>query len=152
MPTVLKRVMIIISVIVAPIAVFAGGFSALEYVARCEQHSTVEARSITSKLRELLRKNGSFSIHEIVDRPPIFYCFAAHKADFADLQAFASRINYKIPHHKFYCGAFSYKPRIILFFDGSVLDAQVPTDLPIVADESAVACFKDPSARYGGKL
>jgi len=40
-------------------------------------------------------------------------------------------------------GALIYKPRLLLFFENSALDANVPLGLRDLADESDGACFID---------
>lgn len=131
----------VLGVIATMAILFWAPVAFLDRLDRCDQQSGGESQRISKKVRALLAKKGAFSVQEVINNPPLFYCLAAHRADFAGLATFAQNKNYTLPAHKYNCGFWSYEGRLLLFFQESVLEAQVPLNL--LPDESAVMCFED---------
>jgi hypothetical protein len=148
MSSIAKTISLIFGGLLLLVLAFEGTWSILAFVDRCHQHSSAESRSITSKVQKLIRANGASSVREATNRKPIFYCLTGNRADFDPVEAFASQINYRLPEHNFFCGALTYKARLLLFFENSVLDAKVPLGLRDLADESDAACFIDSTKEH----
>ena len=122
--------------------------SVLAHLDRCPQHSTAQSRSITQVVAESLRSKGYFTIREISDRKPLFYCLAGTKADFSELRAMAKKIGYQVPEHEFFCGFWSWRARLLLIYENHILDAQIPD---LVGDGSEMPCFQDTGKRIGAE-
>ena len=79
--------------------------SVLAHLDRCPQHSTAQSRSITQVVAESLRSKGYFTIREISDRKPLFYCLAGTKADFSELRAMQRRSAIRFPSMSSFVGS-----------------------------------------------
>ena len=115
------------------------------YIDQCPQ--SVESRLIAIKIDERIRLGGAFSVQDVTAKTPVFYCFAGPKSDRSDIDAFAKSINYRLPSFEFYCGFWSWHARLLLFYEGSVVDVPVSLSFMKYPDSSEAPCFSDASMK-----
>jgi hypothetical protein len=96
------------------------------YFDQCQQHSTKQSRTVAHKINNLVSAKKAFSVQAVTERRPTFYCVVGPKSDMSDIQRFARTINYEIPAFQFYLGFWNSSGRLLLFYEGFVLDVPIP--------------------------
>jgi hypothetical protein len=122
------------------------------YFDQCQQHSTEQSRSVASKINKLVSAKKAFSVQAVTERRPTFYCLVGPKSDMSDIRKFASSINYELPAFEFYCGFWSWSGRLLLFYEGSVLDVPIPLSFLNNPDDAEALCFSDASVELPAGL
>lgn len=138
---------IIVGVPTALVLLFIAAIAVLAYIDQCPQHSSAESRSIANKIDERVRLDGTFAVQEVTAKAPVFYCFAGPKSSMSDIDAFARSINYRLPSFEFYCGFWSWYGRLLLFYEGSVVDVPVSLSFMKNPDDAEAPCFSDTSMK-----
>ena len=138
---------IIGGVLATLVLLFIAVVAVLAYIEQCPQHSSAKSREVAEKISRLFRAEGTFTVQEATATTPIFYCFAGPKSDMSDITAFASTINYILPSFEFYCGFWSWKGRLLLFYEDVVGDVPVSMSLLKNPDDAGVPCFSDASMK-----